>query len=96
MSAPKTPQGRATAPARQRETTRLAAILATLVGLTLATSPARALEGFRCQHTAQCSAGETCVADPLTSKWGTCVRITVLSQQVETARLASVRASGAR
>jgi hypothetical protein len=39
---------------------------------------ARALDGFRCEHTAQCSAHELCVADTETSTIGSCRRLRVL------------------
>lgn len=39
-----------------------------------------ALEGMRCRRSPECTAseGEICVADSLTSSWGTCRRLKVL------------------
>ncbi len=53
---------------------------AILLGLALALGgrAAAALEGFRCQHSSQCSAHELRVADDLASTWGTCRKLRVL------------------
>jgi putative component of membrane protein insertase Oxa1/YidC/SpoIIIJ protein YidD len=57
-------------------------ILATAFAVALAVlfdqGAADALEGFRCQHTPQCSAYEVCVADSQASTWGVCRRLKVL------------------
>lgn len=60
--------------------TTLAAAFALALALCLAPSSSSALEGFRCQHTAQCTTSEheLCVADSLTSTWGTCRKMRVL------------------
>ena len=56
----------------------LGALLA--LAAALAARPAASLEGMRCKHTPECttSEGEICVADSLTSTWGTCRRLKVL------------------
>jgi hypothetical protein len=51
-----------------------------VLAVALAARPAASLEGMRCKHTPECttSEGEICIADPLTSTWGTCRRVKVL------------------
>lgn len=57
---------------------RLVATVGLVVAGALGAAPVEALEGFRCQHTTQCSYGEMCVADSSASTWGRCTRVKVL------------------